>query len=331
MYDKNEEQNTSVGSENATNRNRWEFHEVEEPKSHLGWWVGGLVVAALAGLGWYFYPSIQQRWDQAGRVASVETAVTGLGQQLQQAQSKWTDLSGHLRQEVKGSISDLERRTNGQIGAENRHFQALNSALYTRVHDETQAQFHGVDSRLAQLETDRDATHGQVAQLQRNLAAARETISDQERELSSTRASVQANAAESRRQVASLNSQLAQDQQSLDTLNRRTESSRVDFEAAKNRRQEITSDVSLNVTGIDISHRRVSGYLWVLPEARAIWFHDQDAQSPMVFYGYKDGVRRELVLTDVTEKSVAGYLLTSETAPASPAPASAASTAAGGQ
>ena len=35
----------------------------------------------------------------------------------------------------------------------------------------------------------------------------------------------------------------------------------------------------------------------------------QGAQEPLVFYGVKDGKRRELVITNVAKNSVTGYLL----------------------
>jgi hypothetical protein len=67
--------------------------------------------------------------------------------------------------------------------------------------------------------------------------------------------------------------------------------------------------VSLNVTGTDISHRRVTGWMWVMPDRRTIWLRAQGAQQPVVFYGCQDGKRRELVITNVTKDSATGYLL----------------------
>jgi hypothetical protein len=67
--------------------------------------------------------------------------------------------------------------------------------------------------------------------------------------------------------------------------------------------------VSLNVKGTDISHRRVSGWMWVMPDRRTIWLRAQGAQQPVVFYGSQDGKRREVVITNVTKDSVTGYVL----------------------
>lgn len=49
--------------------------------------------------------------------------------------------------------------------------------------------------------------------------------------------------------------------------------------------------------------------MWVLPDRRTIWLRGQSAQVPVVFYGYNDGQKRELVITNVTRNSATGFLL----------------------
>ena len=65
-------------------------------------------------------------------------------------------------------------------------------------------------------------------------------------------------------------------------------------------------------TSTDVRYRRVSGWIWLMPDRRTIWLHDQGAQEPVVFYTYPDGKRRELVITNVTQDSASGYLLLPE-------------------
>ena len=45
-----------------------------------------------------------------------------------------------------------------------------------------------------------------------------------------------------------------------------------------------------------------------MPDRRTVRLRDQSVQEPLVFYGYQDGKRRELVITHVAESSVTGYL-----------------------
>jgi hypothetical protein len=46
-----------------------------------------------------------------------------------------------------------------------------------------------------------------------------------------------------------------------------------------------------------------------MPDRRTIWLRGQGAQEPVVFYGTRDGKRRELVITNVAKNSVSGYLI----------------------
>jgi hypothetical protein len=55
--------------------------------------------------------------------------------------------------------------------------------------------------------------------------------------------------------------------------------------------------------------------MWLMPDRRTIWLKNQGAQEPIVFYGVKDGKKRELVITNVTKNSVTGYLLLPGDAP----------------
>jgi sortase A len=87
---------------------------------------------------------------------------------------------------------------------------------------------------------------------------------------------------------------------------------RVHFEVIKDHSQQVSPGISLGLTGIEMAHRRVNGWIWVMPDRRTIWLRDQSAQEPVAFYGYLDGKRRELVITRVTTNSVIGYLLVPE-------------------
>jgi hypothetical protein len=54
---------------------------------------------------------------------------------------------------------------------------------------------------------------------------------------------------------------------------------------------------------------RMSGWMWVMPDRRTIWLRNQYTNEPVIFYGYQDGKKRQLVITSVTKNSVKGYLL----------------------
>ncbi len=84
------------------------------------------------------------------------------------------------------------------------------------------------------------------------------------------------------------------------------------FELSKNHSRQLSHGISLGLTGIDLASSRVNGWIWIMPDRRTIWLRNQRAQKPVVFYGYLDGRRRELVITSVTKDSVTGYLIAPE-------------------
>jgi sortase A len=87
---------------------------------------------------------------------------------------------------------------------------------------------------------------------------------------------------------------------------------KIDFVVAKNHSRQLTPGISLGVDQIDLTRQRVNGWMWIMPDRRTIWLRDQGTRDPVVFYGYRDGKRRELVITNVAKSSAAGYLLQPE-------------------
>ena len=87
---------------------------------------------------------------------------------------------------------------------------------------------------------------------------------------------------------------------------------RVTFEVSKDHSRRLSAGVSLGLTGTNVADHRVNGWMWVMPDRRTIWLHNQSAQEPVIFYGYLDGKQRKLVITSVTKNSVKGYLLLPE-------------------
>jgi len=83
----------------------------------------------------------------------------------------------------------------------------------------------------------------------------------------------------------------------------------ISFNVEKNHSRELAPGISLGITGTNVADGRVSGWMWLLADRRTIWLRNQAKQEPVVFYGYRDGKRRELRITKVTPSSVTGYLV----------------------
>ncbi len=88
-----------------------------------------------------------------------------------------------------------------------------------------------------------------------------------------------------------------------------TPANKVDFTVGRNHSRQLAPGISIGVTETDTTSGRVDGWMWVMPDRRTIWLRNQSTQEPVVFYGDRDGKRRELRITSVARNAVSGYLL----------------------
>ena len=102
---------------------------------------------------------------------------------------------------------------------------------------------------------------------------------------------------------------MGRDRRDADDLAKKLAVKRIDFEVNRGHKEDLAEGVSLDITGTDVCHRRANGWMWLMPDRRTIWLRGQAAQQPVIFYGYPNGKRRELVITNVTKNSVTGYLI----------------------
>ena len=87
------------------------------------------------------------------------------------------------------------------------------------------------------------------------------------------------------------------------------QSGKVSFNVTRNHSRTLAAGISLGIDDTDVTGQRVNGWMWIMPDRRTIWLKDQPAHDPVVFYGYDDGKKRELLITQVTNSSASGYLL----------------------
>jgi hypothetical protein len=148
-----------------------------------------------------------------------------------------------------------------------------------------------------------------LEKLQTEVATLREETARQAEQLRNVRSEMERDGSNRDQQLVSLNQEVGRQSRDVESINNKLTVKRVDFEITRNHRQQLTDDLSLGITGTDVTHRRVTGWMWVMPDRRTIWLQKQAAQQPIVWYGYRDGKRREVVITNVAKNSVSGYVL----------------------
>ncbi len=293
-----------------------EKHEADEHRHRvlgIGWLVLALAIAAGA---WYAYPALKRHDAALAQFASVQKVVDALGDQAKQADEKiqsWAQNSTNDRQDLRDQIAKLGQglgqRMQSGIEATRKQARESSAELLRDVQARIDNQIKSVETRLAHLESSSDTDQTRVADLQRDLGQVRRDMAKQAGELTAMRRQLDENGVSHERQLASLKEGEANDRRDVNMIAQKLSTQRVYFEVTKNHSRELAEGVSLGVTGTDIRYRRVDGWMWVMPDRRTIWLRGQGAQEPVVFYGVKDGKKRELVITNVTKNSVTGYLI----------------------
>ncbi len=182
---------------------------------------------------------------------------------------------------------------------QNERVQALTDRqkdLESRLNDarQAQAQQQQAQSQQQQAQQQRDAERAKIADLEKQLA-------DVKNELASTTANAAADRAVAEKQLAAADRQVAQA-----TANSRFK--RVDFDVPTNANQEVTPGISVNVLRTDPDEQRFSGSVWFAPDNRAIPMRGQSANKSVIFFS-RNGGRYELVIKNVRDDSVSGYVL----------------------
>jgi hypothetical protein len=283
--------------------------EISDRRRHRLFGIGWLIVVlAMAAGAWYAYPILKRHDAAVARFASVQKVVDNLGDQARQADERFQSWSTD-RDQLREQMSKLGQRVQAGIETTRKQARESSAELLHNVQARIDGQMNAMEARLGRLESSSDTEQTRMAEMQRDLGQVRGEMAKQADELTAVRRQLEENGASHDRQLASLKENEANDRRDVNMISRNLSTLRVDFEVTKNHSRELAEGISLGVTGTDIRYRRVTGWMWVLPDRRTIWLRGQGAQEPVVFYGVKDGKKRELVITNVGKNSVTGYLL----------------------
>ena len=283
--------------------------DIRNKSGHTAHWIAitGLA-AAVGGLCWYGYPTLRQAPAMLAQLPGFEQSLARVNSHLAAMEATVKDW-GRSQQELQDHVAKLDKETAWRFQAARKQVQGLRTEVGRRVHAEVTAETQGIETKLVQLESASAVDSANLDQLQTEVAALREETLQQAEQLRDARGEIERERVIREQQLASLNEQIGREMRNAEEAAKKLTVERFDFEVSRNHNQELAGGVSLDITGTDISHRRVTGWMWVMPDRRTIWLRGQGAQQPVVFYGYQDGKRRELVITNVTKDSVTGYLL----------------------
>jgi chaperonin cofactor prefoldin len=284
---------------------RWEA----DRRRHRIFGVGGVVLAlAIIGSIWYAYPLLTRHDQALTQFAGVPKVVDALGDRVKDVDTKvenWTSDQRDLRDQV----AKLGHQMGAQIQAVRKRAQETSTELLRRVQAQIDGQIQSMQTRLARVESASEGDQMRLATLQREVGQMRGEMAKQAEELSAVRRDMDQRGSDHENQLASLSDREQRDRRDVDTIAQKIAVERVGFEVTKNHSRELVPGISLGITSTDVLYRRASGWIWVMPDRRTIWLRGKGAQEPVIFYGVRDGRKRELVITNVAKGSVTGYLL----------------------
>ncbi len=250
------------------------------------------LAAAFGALAYYGNGVVKNQNAHIMQLFGSQGTLTTLGQRADAAESKLHDLAGDW-EGMGQRVTKLEGRVTADARQTRLYAEKLTQQLHQEITAEMDARTSTLDARLRRVESEQADQRAQMARVEANLKQDISAVREENgRDLSGMRQEEESNA----RDVSAISQK----------LDRR----RIDFEIAKGQNHELAPGITLQLRGTNVSHRRYHGALTLAQAHRTVWLRDQSADEPVRFLHKNGEEPYELVVTDVTKKAVAGYLLT---------------------
>jgi predicted nucleic acid-binding Zn-ribbon protein len=283
---------------------------IDRINRHHHWFGAGwlLLILLLAAAAWYVYPIVSDHQAALTRFTDVQKAIDSAGSQVKQTAEK-VEQQASDQENLHNQVTQLGRTVQAKMEAAAKQARESSTEFYDRVQSQINQKFDSMETRLGHIESSSASQQTQIADLEQQLGQTRREIAAQAGQINAVRQQIEQTGTDHERQIANLKQTEESDRHDVDSIEHKLAVRRVDFEVNKNHSSELSDGISLGVTKTDPVHRTISGWVWVATDRRTIWLKGQSAQTPVILYGYSDGRRRELVITNVTDRSATGYML----------------------
>ena len=283
-----------------------DFRERARRRKRVGLGATVLVLfATLIGAFQYGRPMLEQHRMLLAQFPSLRESVDTMGKRMDAAEQKLRGWAGE-RDGLAERMANLESKMSQNLRTARKQAQEVAMQVQRRIEAELDRRTGAMQARLDQLESGQESERARVARLQEELAGVRQELAQQ---VTLARQDTSRDLDRVDQRLADLDQQAGRNREGVETLAHRLDRERVDFEVTKNHSREVAPGVSLGVTRTRTAYRRVDGWLWLLPDRRTLWVRNQNVQQPIIFYSKADPRPYELVITQVSRNSVAGYVL----------------------
>ncbi len=256
-------------------------------------WLATLTVA-LAVIGAYGYSILTQEGIQSEQIPGMTRSLSAIGQHLGDVERRLAN-SRVDQQHLASQVQSIDAASKVALGLTQQQTSQLVAHVQGAMLKQLKQQTAAFQAQVTQLASERKADRAQLAQMADQLTQARY-------ELETTRA-------DHTRQVELLREQQGEEHRELASINNSLPTRQVPFEIQKNRRAQVASAVSLQVTKIDVRHQRFDGWIESTLGNQKVWIQSQGVGSPVVFYPGAQNKPVVMVVTSVDQKGAVGYLL----------------------
>jgi len=271
---------------------RTEGYEYQSRRGSAALWIAVVMLATVLGALIYFgFQTVRTQDLRISQVFGNQGALSTLGQRADAAESKLHDLAGNW-EGMGQRMAKLEGTVVADVNQTRRYADTLSQQLHQQITAEMDARTSTFDARLRQVESDQAEQRAQMEKSEANL----------KQEISAVRE-------ENGRDLSGVRQQEESDARGVSTLSQRLDRQRIDFELTKGQTTELAPGITLQLRGTNVAHQRYHGALTLAQAHRTVWLRDQSADQPVRFLHKNGEEPYELVVTDVTKKAVAGYLL----------------------
>jgi hypothetical protein len=270
----------------------FEYHA--HGKSIVLWTVVAILAVALGALVYYGYRVVKSQDFRITQVFGRQGTLNTLGQRADAAESKLHDLAGNW-QTMGDRMTKLEGRVAIDVKGTRAYAETLTQRLHQQMTAEMDSRTSPLEARISQLETEQTQQRSQMAQVE-------SALKQDTQDLATAKV-------ESGRDLLSMREQEENNARGVSALSERLDRRRVDFEVPKGQSKELIPGVSLQIRSVNQGRQNYRGSLQLLTGQRTVRLRDQSVQAPVRFFNTTGGGPYELVVTNVTKKDVAGYLL----------------------
>jgi chromosome segregation ATPase len=285
--------------------------ESQEKRTKILSIILGLLIVCFAGAVWWMYPTLRDQKRVFADMFAVQTVTNTLGERMNSVEVNLSKAVSGLPA-LSNRMDQLQASMKTNLQIVRNQAQAAATQAGQRIREDVNRSMQVIQSRLVALESNQKEASEHVNQLQAEVAGLRrELVAVRQDNSAATERIKELNDAQQtdRSDVSGLSERVASGQTAFNTLTNRLDRKRVDFEAHNRRTEQIAPGIYLALTRTDPVKREIEGTLLTSTNDRSLAIRGQGVQKPLTFYLAGESRPVELVVTQVSNDKISGYLM----------------------